>query len=134
MIPVYAKVGFCALGALCIAGRKANARRRTPAPGRPATRRGQQCESMPWLPEDVTQVMADAWAAGVQDPHVMAVDALRAVYPNAPDGQPLTWPAMATDCVEKRSLSDRVHFRAERIVAEGLDVGADTIWFEAGGY
>lgn len=89
---------------------------------------------MPWLPDEVTAVMMASWAAGERKPTALAVQALRAVYPTDPSGQALKWPTSPADCAAKRTLESRVILRAERLVAEGLDIQAEAIWYEGGGY
>jgi hypothetical protein len=89
---------------------------------------------MPWLPEEVNEVMKQAWMAGERSPMKIATAALRDVYTYGPDGQAMRWPSVRADCPEKKALEMRVVLRAEFFVAQGLDMEADQVWSEGGGY
>jgi hypothetical protein len=89
---------------------------------------------MPWLGEDITAHMVAQFEAGERNAVTMAIDALREVYPGAPDGQSLRWPSTPADCAEKRVLESRVILRAERLVAEARDLEAEKLWYSGGGY
>lgn len=125
-------IGLACLGALCVAKKK-----RAPsltARSASYSQTGQRCPAMPWLADEVTQVMRDVWAVGAVSPEALAVEALRRVYPEDMDGQALTWPSVRADCTEKHALESRVVIRAERFVAECRDLEATEIWTAGGGY
>jgi len=132
-------IGFCCLGAVCLAAKRTNRKRRKPCPPpyeshSQTGQAGQSCPAMPFLVDEVTGVMREIWATGAVTSETLAVEALRRVYPEDMNGQALRWPSSVGDCAEKHTLESRVVIRAERFVAECRDIEADEIWTAGGGY
>ena len=138
MLPV---LGIVCIGAACLAGRRGPRRGRAQRRGcaslptkYAAPCAGQVCEDLPWLGEQVTQTMIEAYQRGEKRPEALTVYALRAHYSVGPSGQALRWPTTYADCDQMKVLESRTMLRAQRLIAEVLDMEAEQIWRDGGGY
>lgn len=116
-------VGIILLMALGMGGGKKGKRTKSEPKG--------ECAPFPWLPERVDEAVASAVAAGLEDPTDITLTVLREVYPDDPEGTPLTWPVPDSGDAARSCIQDRVRIRVDRRLAELVDEIADEIEEEA---
>lgn len=97
---------------------------------RPVTRQPIQCPPLPWLPEQVDGVLAEALDQGLRNERALVLMALHTVYDETIDGIPISWPARPNDCAALKAIEERVRIRVRHVLAALEDEEADRIYTE----